>query len=162
GEVTNLLRAARAARGSRGARVGRLKASCDSVQRLSLGAYVLGALDPIERAAVDAHLSGCTACREEPADLAAMPGLLSRVRVEDLLELERPPSPSATDRLIGRLRSVRRARRRRLGAAVAAAGLAAVAAVTIALTSGGSDVTRPTQNVASISAGNARTGVHAS
>ena len=31
--------------------------------RLSLGAYVLGALDPADRSRVDTHLAGCPECR---------------------------------------------------------------------------------------------------
>jgi len=91
-----------------------------------------------------------------------MPGLLSRVRVEDVIEPEPSPSPAAIDRLIGRLRSARRARRRRLGAAVAAAGLAAVAVTAIVLGTGGTQATRPSVNTASIAAVNAHTGVGAS
>src|SRR5262245_64371451 len=108
--------------------MGRMNATCDSVERLSLGAYVLGALDPSERAAVDAHLSRCPSCRDELAELAAMPGLLSRVRLEDVIEPESTPSPAATDRLIGRIRSTRRSRRRRFAAAAVGVGLAAVVA----------------------------------
>jgi hypothetical protein len=134
--------------------------SCESLERLSLGAYVLGALDPVERAAVDAHLSECASCREELAGFAAMPGLLSRVRVEDVLEPNPSPSRATSDSLIGRLRAARRARRRRLGAAAAAAvaAIAAAAIVISATDTGGGG----TSNVASISATNARTGVSAS
>ena len=39
--------------------------------RLSLGVYVLGAIDPAERALVDAHLLTCRDCRDELAGLAA-------------------------------------------------------------------------------------------
>jgi hypothetical protein len=144
--------------------MGRMSASCDSLERLSLGAYVLGALDPVERAAVDAHLSECPTCRDELAGLAAMPGLLSRVRVEDVLDPAPSPmpAPAAADRLIGRLRAARRARRRRLAAAAGAFALAAIAAGAIVIgtdnTGGGST----NRNVASISATNARTGVTAS
>ena len=35
--------------------------------RESLGIYVVGAIEPSERAAVDAHLSQCPECREELA-----------------------------------------------------------------------------------------------
>jgi Putative zinc-finger len=139
-----------------------MSTTCDSLERLSLGAYVLGALDPVERAAVEDHLSGCPACRDELASLAAMPGLLSRVRVEDVLEPAPSPSPAAADRLIARVRAARRARRRRLGTAAGAVALAAVAAGAIVLAtwnSGGGDASR---NVASISATSARTGVTAS
>jgi Putative zinc-finger len=141
--------------------MGRMNASCNSLERLSLGAYVLGALDPVERAAVDAHLAGCPACRDELAGLAAMPGLLSRVRVEDVLEPAPSPTPAAADRLIGRLRAARRARRRRLGAAAGAVALAAIAGAIVIGTynTGGSGASK---DVASISASDARTGVTAS
>jgi len=144
--------------------VGRMSASCNSLERLSLGAYVLGALDPVERAAVDAHLSACPACRDELAGLAVMPGLLSRVRVEDVLEPAASPStaPAAADRLIGRLRAARRARRRRLGAAAGAVALAAIAAGAIVIGTDNTGGSSETKNVASIQATNARTGVAAS
>ncbi len=35
-----------------------------------VAAYALGTLDPAERAAFEAHLEGCAACREELALLA--------------------------------------------------------------------------------------------
>jgi predicted anti-sigma-YlaC factor YlaD len=139
-----------------------MNATCDSVERLSLGAYVLGALDPTERAAVDAHLSACPACREELAELAAMPGMLSRVRIEDVIEPEPAPSPAVAERLIERLRAARRARRRRVGGAVAAVGLAAAVAAAIVIGTGSSDVTGPPDNTAQVSASNVRTGVAAS
>ena len=138
-----------------------MMASCDSLDRLALGAYVLGALDPAERAAVEAHLSEGAACRDELAGLAAMPGLLSRVSVEDVLEPERSLSPGASDRLIARLRAARRTRRRRLGAAGGAVALAAVAAGAIVLGTQGSTVPGPGES-APISATSARTGVTAS
>ena len=47
--------------------------------RQSLGVYVLGAIDPVERARVDTHLVGCLDCREELAGLAGLPALLGRV-----------------------------------------------------------------------------------
>jgi putative zinc finger protein len=136
--------------------------SCESLERLSLGAYVLGALDPVERAAVDAHLSECASCRDELAGLAAMPGLLSRVRVEDVLEPNPSPSRATADRLIGRLRAARRARRRRLGAAAGAVAVAAIAAAAAIVISTNDTGSSGTSNVASISATNARTGVSAS
>ncbi len=42
--------------------------------RISLGVYVLGAIDPAERALVDAHLATCRDCRDELAGLAGLPG----------------------------------------------------------------------------------------
>ena len=43
--------------------------------RLSLGVYVLGAIDPAERALVDAHLATCRDCRDELAGLAGPVGI---------------------------------------------------------------------------------------
>lgn len=139
-----------------------MSASCSSLERLSLGAYVLGALDPVERAAVDEHLSECLACRDELAGLAAMPGLLSRVRVEDVLEPDPSPAPGAADRLIGRLRAARRTRHRRLSAAVGGVALVAIAAGAIVIGTNNTGESGGSKNVASISATSARTGVTAS
>ncbi len=52
--------------------------------RLSLGVYVLGAIDPAERALVDAHLATCRDCRDELAGLAGLPALLSRVNPDEV------------------------------------------------------------------------------
>jgi Putative zinc-finger len=46
---------------------------------LESGAYVLGALTPGEREAYERHLADCASCREEVAELAVLPGLLSRL-----------------------------------------------------------------------------------
>ncbi|RZS39322.1 putative zinc finger protein [Herbihabitans rhizosphaerae] len=55
-------------------------------QSVSLGAYVLGALEPAERAAFEAHLSGCTSCQAELVRLAPLPGLLHQLSEEDFTE----------------------------------------------------------------------------
>ncbi len=52
--------------------------------RLSLGSYVLGSLEPADRAALDAHLPGCPACREELATYAAIPALMSRLSIDQV------------------------------------------------------------------------------
>ncbi len=52
--------------------------------RLSLGVYVLGAIDPAERALVDAHLLTCEECRDELAGLAGLPALLARVNPDEI------------------------------------------------------------------------------
>ena len=52
--------------------------------RLSLGVYVLGAIDPAERSLVDAHLLTCQECRDELADLAGLPALLARVNPDEI------------------------------------------------------------------------------
>lgn len=47
--------------------------------REELGAYVLGALEPAERHAVEGHLEDCPACRDEVARLSAVRPLLDRI-----------------------------------------------------------------------------------
>jgi anti-sigma factor RsiW len=64
-----------------------------------LGAYVLGALDPEERAQLEAHLRECPSCAAELAGFSALPALLDRVSVEDLRPVAVAPSPDLFDRL---------------------------------------------------------------
>jgi Putative zinc-finger len=100
--------------------------------RYALGVYVVGAIDPAERAVVDAHLSHCPDCREELAGLAGLPALLGRVPKEDAErlalgteKLEEPPA-ELLDSLLAQITSRRRARRWRGIAAAAAAAVIAV------------------------------------
>ncbi|HEU5156876.1 MAG TPA: zf-HC2 domain-containing protein [Streptosporangiaceae bacterium] len=61
--------------------------------RTSLGVYVLGAIDPAERAQVDAHLPACAMCRDEVAALAGLPALLGRISEEQIAQVaDRPPA----------------------------------------------------------------------
>src|SRR3954454_12014492 len=69
--VRAALAAARPRRDGRGAMT-----HCDEL-RHSLGAYVLGALDVDEAAAVRRHLQECPQCAAERDALSALPGLLS-------------------------------------------------------------------------------------
>jgi hypothetical protein len=65
--------------------------------RQALGVYVLGAIDPAERALVDAHVAGCTECRDELAALAGLPALLARVGADEVGRIsaeDAGPSPS--------------------------------------------------------------------
>jgi len=55
-------------------------AGCREI-RHSLGVYVLGAIDPADRALVEEHLASCPECREELAGLAGLPALLAVGRV---------------------------------------------------------------------------------
>jgi hypothetical protein len=55
--------------------------------RISLGVYVLGAIDPAERAMVDAHLETCQECRDELAGLTGLPALLATVSTDEALQL---------------------------------------------------------------------------
>lgn len=98
--------------------------------RIALGAYVLGALEPGERSAVDGHLAGCAACRDELAALAGLPGLLGRLREDDVLTDPSPPPSRLLDAL---LTTVGRRRRR--------ARWLAAAAATVALATTGTAVT---------------------
>lgn len=61
--------------------------------RISLGVYVLGAIDPAERALVDAHLATCRDCRDELAGLAGLPALLARVSTEEAIALAMTDGP---------------------------------------------------------------------
>ncbi|MEZ0090599.1 anti-sigma factor [Streptacidiphilus sp. EB129] len=53
-------------------------------QSVSLGAYLLGALDPEERRAMETHVAGCPHCRAELVELAPLPGLLRHTPFEEL------------------------------------------------------------------------------
>jgi anti-sigma factor RsiW len=90
--------------------------------RISLGVYVLGAIDPAERAQVDAHLTTCRECRDELAGLAGLPALLSRVSMEEAIALAdtgEPPSavvdeaPKPPRELLATVLDLTAARRRR-------------------------------------------------
>jgi hypothetical protein len=103
--------------------------------RQALGVYVLGAIDPAERALVDAHVAGCPDCRDELDGLAGLPALLSRVGADEigrmnLADIELPPGDEEppedfADSLVS-LTAARRRRHRRWQM------LAAAAAVVIA------------------------------
>ena len=90
--------------------------------RVSLGVYVLGAIDPAERALVEAHLATCRDCRDELAGLAALPALLARVTAEEAMALaasDGPPpigpagAPEAPPELLATVIDLTAARRRR-------------------------------------------------
>jgi hypothetical protein len=123
--------------------------------RMSLGVYVLGALDPAEDRAVERHIDRCPTCRAELTELEDLPLLLRRVslpgvaeeqpatgqirRDDDMASLGQPePSAELLDRLLRRAALERSAvphpptrlrpsRRRRWGAV--AAGLVVAAAL---------------------------------
>ncbi|WP_042374329.1 anti-sigma factor family protein [Streptacidiphilus neutrinimicus] len=73
-------------------------------ESVQLGAYLLGALDPEERAALEAHISGCADCQAELVAMAPLPGLLRHTPFEELDEtaataqsLPAPHVPPAPD-----------------------------------------------------------------
>jgi hypothetical protein len=98
--------------------------------RHALGVYVLGAIDPAERTAVDSHLRDCVDCREELAGLAGLPALLGRVPLADAERLAldsvepkdlEEPSAELLDSLLAQVAARRRGRRWRVIAVAAAA-----------------------------------------
>ena len=93
---------------------------------VALGAYVLGALEPAERQQVEEHLRACPACAAELNGFRPLPGLLDRVRPEDLLPVPVAPSPDLFERTAAAAVRTRRPRRlrSRTWALVAAAVLA--------------------------------------
>jgi Putative zinc-finger len=120
-----------------------------SPMRISLGVYVLGAIEPAERAAVEAHLSVCQRCRDEVASLAALPAMLGRV-TEDQIEQLGPPPEELLDSVLARAAEETRGQRRRnrLRLVAAAAALVVVtgvgvAAVTDTIDHGGGTEARP-------------------
>jgi len=132
-------------------------ADCREI-RHALGVYVLGAIEPGERALVDEHLATCPDCREELASLAGLPALLRRVPTaeakrlaaadqDDAVTEETPSSellPSLTART-ARARRVRRWRELAVAAAVVVLALGAGAAGATLLRSGPA---APTSSVA--------------
>lgn len=68
-----------------------------------LGVLVLGALDPAEREAVEAHVAGCPECAATVAELAPLPGLLKRVDTSTL-DLGAPP-PELLERALTQARA---------------------------------------------------------
>jgi hypothetical protein len=67
--------------------------------RISLGVYVLGALEPAERAAVDAHLATCDGCQAELADIEDLPTLLAPLSEEAVAALADGWSEESADTL---------------------------------------------------------------
>jgi predicted anti-sigma-YlaC factor YlaD len=111
--------------------------SCREI-RQALGVYVLGAIDPAERAQVDEHLAHCPDCREELASLAGLPAMLRKVPVMEAERLAVPdaepdapevPSEEMLQSLVARTTNVRRTNRWR--------GLVAAAAVVVLALGGG-------------------------
>jgi len=103
-----------------------------------LGAYVLGLVDDDERAAIEAHLDTCAACRAEVAELSGLGDVLAATPPDavlaDLAALDAADTPTGgpgtDDLLLQRtLREMRRETRRsgRLRLVGAAAAVVAVA-----------------------------------
>jgi hypothetical protein len=128
---------------------------CDEL-RHSLGAYVLGSLDPDEMAAVRRHLQECPQCAAESNALTSLPGLLSLAGGADAAVTE-PLSAAFEERLLDayardhKARPARRFRPHRwrprwlaVGAATAVAAAAAALGITVL---GGDDSSTPRYGV---------------
>ncbi|TWP51203.1 zf-HC2 domain-containing protein [Lentzea tibetensis] len=111
---------------------------------MDVGAYLFGSLDLRERSAFERHLSGCETCPAEMLRLAPLPGLLGRLTLDEVENLddlpESPPAPP-------------RPRRRWLLVAAAAVLVVAVAAGVLLL--------RPSPSVPTWAATDTGTGVAA-
>jgi len=100
--------------------------------RLSLGAYLLGALDAEEAKAVEAHVATCADCRAEIEQLELLPALLDAIppaRAEVLSkEPAVPQEEQAPPALLARVRARRRSLRLRWAGVVTGAAAASLAA----------------------------------
>jgi len=100
-------------------------------------AYVLGALSPRERREFEDHLKDCATCAISVADLAGLPGLMSRVSIDQLTAVAEPVPDTLLPSLARAVQGERERGRRRLRG-----GAAAIAAVCL-ITVGAVAVTRP-------------------
>jgi hypothetical protein len=98
-------------------------------------AYLLGALEPAERAAYEDHLATCRQCQAGIAEIAGIPPLLAGLDEDAFTDQPAPPEPVPATLLPRLLRTARRERLRRrwltagLGAVAAACAAALIVAV---------------------------------
>jgi len=93
-----------------------------------LGVYLLGAIEPAGRAAVDRHLARCAECRAELAGLAGLPAMLGRVPAA---EVDQPGEPVPSRLLPGLLCGTASARRGRRWRGLVLAAVAVVLATAL-------------------------------
>lgn len=105
-------------------------------QRVDVGAFLLGALEPGEIRRVARHLRHCPACAAEHVALGHLPELLARVPADQVGAARPPPSEAALHRLRATA-GARAARRSRPGRAIvgAAAAVALFASVGLGVAS---------------------------
>ena len=98
--------------------------------RPELGVYLLGAIEPARRPAVESHLAECHDCRAELSGLAGLPSLLRRVPADAVEQwVADDPGPAIAEpplnSLLARMGAIRRRRNLLAAAAAIAAGVAA-------------------------------------
>lgn len=128
-------------------------------QRLDLGSYVLGALEPAARDQLAEHLADCAPCRAELAALAVLPGLLAKLPAGDELAAAAPADPQLLATVLETARR-RRGQRRRMFAAAACLVALGVASAVVDLTVGGGARSPAGPVVTRAAATSAATGVH--
>src|SRR5215469_13768332 len=84
--------------------------------RNELGVYLLGAIEPHDRARLEDHLASCPGCRERLAALAGMPALLRKVPADEVIrawrdDAGRPPPTPPLETLLSKVARTRRRRR---------------------------------------------------
>ena len=84
-------------------------------------AYVLGALSPADRREFEDHLKVCAAYAGSVSELAGLPGLMSKVSLDQLTEEAEPLPETLLPSLARAARRERRKRRLAVGAVAAAA-----------------------------------------
>ena len=121
--------------------------------RQALGSYLVGALDPAERATVETHLAGCPSCREELASYAGIPGLMSRLTLDEALGDALLPPASLLPSVLAAVEGERRRRTRRLRGWQAGAAAAVVAAAASVVAAVGLPATGPSRTAFTAAAG---------
>ncbi|WP_433293933.1 anti-sigma factor family protein [Pseudonocardia sp. CA-142604] len=101
----------------------------DGCRRTDLGAYLVGSLDPAERAEVEQHLATCIDCRSELTELAPLPGVLGRIDAAEARDRLLTPSPDLLSRALAAVDEHGQKERHRLLRWKMAAAAAAVVAV---------------------------------
>jgi anti-sigma factor RsiW len=104
--------------------------------QLSLGSYLLGSLEPTERAVVEVHLAGCPSCRAELASFTALPALMSLVGPDQVRGSASPVPPAVLGRALDAVAAQRTATVTHLHRWRVATVLSAAAAVVVAVVLG--------------------------
>jgi hypothetical protein len=93
----------------------------------AMGSYLMGALDPPERAEVKEHVTVCGSCRVELASYAGLSGLVSRLTHEEVVSEALLPPSSLLPSVLAAIERQRVAEARRLRRWRSATGAALVA-----------------------------------